>query len=1156
MEFSDCNYQITMARQTKEEITKELAEARKKITELERQLNKPDDFFRKLADNARDMLYHISLADGNFKYVSPSVYDILGYTPSDFYANPMLIKEIIHPEWKEYFRKEWENLKQGRMPDYYEYQVIHKNGPVIWLRQSNVLIKDENNQAVAIEGLVRDITERRIIEEELLNSKDSLHTAQKIAKLGRWAWHLETGSVDLSSEAYSIFGLDPQNVKLSYDTYMNSVHPDDRNYIQSVIDMALRNEITENIVHRVITRDNKEKYVNISAELITDSSGTPIKLTGVIQDITDRKTAQIALSASEEKYRTIFEGVADGIIYSNRKGIVLDVNSMFTKLTGISKEEVIGRNAFVLAKKFLTFKNIPEMLKRISNLVQGKPIEIYELQFNNRILQIRNISNKQNNTNISLLTDVTFGKMSEKALKESEERARQFFDNISNGVAIYKPFNNGEDFIIVDINQAGLKFSNISKEEVIGRKVSEVFPGVKDLGLFKVFQKVLKTGKPQNHPLSIYEDNRVQQYVENYVFKLPSGFIAAIYEDTSERRKAEQLLRDSEEKNRALSETTFEALFFSDKGYCIECNQSACNLFGYTYEELIGIFGTDVIAQESKSLVKHNMLTGYNEPYEVMAQKKDGTTFWAEIHGKSYNYKGRKVRVTAVKDITTRKNAEKGLIESEEKYRKLIETSLTGTFLIQDDKFIFCNKRFSDILKYDTPEEVIGKKVSDIVAPEYWPLIKEQISNRQTEQKEYNNLEIQAVRKDRKVVDVEVIGRNISFNNKPAIQGNIIDITEQKKIREELQRISKLESLGILAGGIAHNFKNLLTSMSLSVELAQMSPEKADKHLKKIMNSIQQATALATRFQTFSTGGEPVKQTLMVEKIINEALSIALSGSNVIYDFHIDEGLNLITADPKQLNEVFMNLFINAEQAMPKGGKIIINASNVDITDSKLFSFEGSYVKISVTDQGNGIARDDLNNIFTPFFTTKESGNGLGLSTVHFIIKKHDGHISVNSKEGEGTTFDIYLPAVFDSEVAFEDEIDSNLSFDKKIKILLMDDDKDILRNFSEIAKLLKINITFAHNGYEAIDAFEEQFQNSPFDLVILDLTIKGSNMGGEEILQQLKDIDSTVKSIVFSGHSTKPIVANYEEYGFDGRLEKPIRINDFIREVDRVINL
>ncbi|MEE9604918.1 MAG: ATP-binding protein, partial [Candidatus Scalindua sp.] len=398
------------------------------------------------------------------------------------------------------------------------------------------------------------------------------------------------------------------------------------------------------------------------------------------------------------------------------------------------------------------------------------------------------------------------------------------------------------------------------------------------------------------------------------------------------------------------------------------------------------------------------------------------------------------------------------------------------------------------------------------------------------------------------------------------------DITERREIEKELIKAQKLESVGILAGGIAHDFNNNLQAISGYITMAKMHTNPNDEireHLEDAGKVILESKGLSQQLLTFSKGGEPVKNAIFISKLIRDSAKLALSGSNLMCDYDIPDDLWLVEADKGQMKQVISNLIINADQAMPAGGIIRVKAKNTNVAEKNLLPVEeGNYVKITIEDQGTGISQKHLQKIFDPFFTTKQKGSGLGLSTSYSIIKKHNGHITVESQVGVGTTFHIYLPVsrietqkkpvlneVERSDVEpIEEEDKEEKITSSKGRVLIMDDEDLIRFVTGEHMRRLKYEVETAKDGSEVLELYKSASESgNPFDAVIMDLTIPGG-MGGKEAIERLYEIDPEVRAIVVSGYANDPIMANYKKYGFCGVLAKPYEIHELDETLQKVI--
>jgi len=384
---------------------------------------------------------------------------------------------------------------------------------------------------------------------------------------------------------------------------------------------------------------------------------------------------------------------------------------------------------------------------------------------------------------------------------------------------------------------------------------------------------------------------------------------------------------------------------------------------------------------------------------------------------------------------------------------------------------------------------------------------------------------------------------------------HIRDITERKKLEEEILKSQKLESLGVLAGGIAHDFNNLLTSVLGNISLAKALAGHNDKIARRLEDAEKatlRAGDLTRQLLTFSRGGAPVKKSVSMRQILSDSASFALRGSNVRCELQIPDNLFPVEADPGQISQVVNNLIINADQAMPDGGIILVTAENALVGPGELPTIPaGNYVKLSVRDGGCGIPEANLDKIFDPYFTTKPKGTGLGLATVYSIIRKHGGLITVDSTLGKGTTFHVYLPAS-DSEAGPEVSPAQHVTKGTG-RILVMDDEEVIREVACEILGHLGYEAVSCRNGEEALNIYDKAMGASPFTAVLMDLTIPGG-MGGKETMKRLLQIDPRVKGIVSSGYSNDPVLANYREYGFHGVVMKPYDIAELGNVLHQVL--
>jgi PAS domain S-box-containing protein len=383
------------------------------------------------------------------------------------------------------------------------------------------------------------------------------------------------------------------------------------------------------------------------------------------------------------------------------------------------------------------------------------------------------------------------------------------------------------------------------------------------------------------------------------------------------------------------------------------------------------------------------------------------------------------------------------------------------------------------------------------------------------------------------------------------------DITAEHKSEAELLKENKLESVGLLAGGIAHDYNNILTAMIGNIALARTSLDSRDTILSRLdalEKSAMRAKDLTQQLLTFARGGSPVKRAILLNSLIKESTEFALHGTNVKSELGLPPELWPAEVDEGQIRQTINNLVINAVRAMPKGGKIQVRAENVELAGGFTSALRpGKYVKITIKDQSVGISPENLSRIFDPYFGTKSHGGGLGLATAHSVIRRHGGQITAESIEGVGTTFHIHLPACSRVETPVVTE-QQPAPVAGHGRVLIMDDEEDIRQVLSALLEVNGYEVTTTSDGVEALRCYETaKREGRPFAAVIMDLTIP-NGMGGQEAIRRLKEIDPAAKAIVSSGYSYDPVMADYRKFGFSGIIPKPYRMEEMGRVLAEVI--
>jgi len=546
-------------------------------------------------------------------------------------------------------------------------------------------------------------------------------------------------------------------------------------------------------------------------------------------------------------------------------------------------------------------------------------------------------------------------------------------------------------------------------------------------------------------------------------------------------------------------------------------------------------------------------ITGHTRTEEGLSRHRDQLETLVQVRTAEWSLANTRL----LEEMEARDVAEGLRRQGEVYFRSLIDNSIDlVTVLDSAGNILFENPAVEKLLGYRR-EELIGLNIFGYLHPDDRLFAQEALGKLIAAPGSIASIEIRVQHKNGTWRIFDSIGKSIIDESRTVrLVINSRDNTDRKRLEQELLKAQKLESLGILAGGIAHDFNNFITGITANIELAKLhAPE--DRELAAILGKAEQASLwahdLTQQLLIFSRGGEPIKKTVMINDLIKEAAGFALRGSRVGCTFSIADDLRPVDADTGQLRQVIYNMVINADQAMPQGGMLRVNAENVSLDAENNRAFPpGEYVKIAIVDSGIGIPKEHATKIFDPYFTTKEKGSGLGLATSYTIIKKHGGDIVVDSEQGRGTTFTIFLPA--SKQVAASADRASSMLVPGTGRVLIMDDEEVIRDAAGRVLQASGYEVESARDGSEAVELYRSaRDAGKPFVVVILDLTVPGG-MGGREALQMLLQIDPAVKAIVSSGYSHDPIMANFRDHGFLGVIAKPYRVREMSEVVSKVM--
>ncbi len=952
------------------------------------------------------------------------------------------------------------------------------------------------------------------------------------------------------------------------------IHPDDLPLVmeQAGKKQAGEEDVVPRYTYRVLTKSRQTRWVELFSQTFL-YKGRPA-IFGIVVDITPSKRAEGALRESEERFRVMFDNSHDLMTISDLEAKTLWANKAWC--------ETLGYTPQTQGDPF--DKVHPDDLERTAAAWESfvKTGELTNFEYRYRTARGDYVTLE---TTARMLTaagkpfvsviahDVTKRKRAESDLRESERRYRLLAENVKDVI-----WTVDMNLKLTYLSPSIRKLTGWSAEEQKKLTLEEMFTPQslrliretfeEELAIERRPRKRLKRGR------TIELEHRTKAgrtvWAEARVTFLrgpdstPVGVIG-VSRDISQRKRAELALRESEARFRELAESLPTTVCeVNERGEILFVNQAGFDAFGYTRADFRkGLNVLQMLVSRDHARAQENMrrvLRGERlGGVEYTAKRKDGTTFPVIIRSDPL-VRGDKIAgfLAIVVDITERKLAEEALRQSEEKYRTLFESAPEAVFLFEmDGTVIDCNEAAAKLIGVPA-EKIIGHHVGDFAG------FDGESAERalgvfagagRGEEVAAAELRLTPHGRESRWIEVYPTLVNIGADTR-AIQVIACDITEQRRMQEELLRAQKLESIGILAGGIAHDFNNLLGAVLANVSLAQKYSESkttVSERLRDARDALARAQNLAQRLLTFSKGGTPIKRTISLHGIVAESVTLAAKDSNVQCQVSIPDDLWPVEADESQIYQVINNILTNAVQATPDGGMVTVRAENLPASmGGSLPVSQCDCIRLSIEDHGAGIPQEHIPKIFDPYFTTKRQGLGLGLATAHAIVSRHRGHISVDSEPNAGTTFHIYLPAA--KERTSETPVATGIPAQADVRVLVVDDDELMLQAAAAVLRDLGHDAALAHDGDEAVELYRRALDSgNPFDVVIMDLTIP-QGLGGKEAMVRLSEIDPGVKAIATSGYTDDPVLAAFEDFGFQGILRKPYAVEDMGSVISRVL--
>ncbi len=955
--------------------------------------------------------------NGNIVDINEAALQLHGYSEKQEIIGKNTIEYMVaEADRKRTVEEALEAIGQDRPLSRAEYRLQRADGTEFDGEFSTAILRDASGKATGHIGMTRDITERRQAEEAIRQSEEKLRIMFESMRDAIVLTDTTGTIVEVNDATVKMHGFGSREEIIGRNGIELVAESDRKKVAEAAINQS-KGETAEGLIehHLLLRADGTEFESESSRAVLQDTNGKTTGFIAVERDISERRQMERELLESAQKIRLVFESLGDGVSVTDMQGNLIEVNEAAVHLHGYRrKEELIGRNGLELVAE-------DDRKRCMQNALHAA--ETGEIQYRMEYKMLRKGARefdadytlaplKDSSGNITgfiaIVRDVTGQKQAAQALEESESRFRALVENMSSAVAVYEVKNKGKDFIFKDLNSAGERISDLKKEDILDKNLVDVFPNIKKGGLYQAMRRVWKTGKPEHVPPTLYRDDRISGWRENYIYKLPTGEVVAVYDDVTERIRAEEALRESGEKLRTMFDSTNDSFIITDlETNVVDVNEATLRTFGYSKEELIGKKGFDLIAPEDleKAMEPMSQALEAGKPMDRMelsiicgdGRKLETDFSISALHDSAGNTTG---FVAAARDITERKRAEEALRESEEKLRTMFESTSDG-ILVTDPtlSIIQTNEAAARMLGFASKEAMVGQSALPYMSA----------GTRGPAGAEDNG--------DGKVqVEFSVSQLRDSFGNTSGFIAVARDVTERKKAEAQLKKMlqdlersnAELEQFAYIA---SHDLQEPLRMISSYTQLiGRRYKGKLDADGEEFIEyAVDGATRMQDRIQallTYSRVGTRGKEfePIDCEDVLNEALAnlqVAIKKSDAVITH---DPLPTVTADGIQMVQLFQNLIENGikfhDQNQPQ---VHISAKEQD--EDWLFSFR---------DNGIGIDPEYKDRIFLIFKRLHAkgefAGTGVGLALCKKIVERHGGKIWVESEVGKGATFCFTIP--------------------------------------------------------------------------------------------------------------------------------------------------
>lgn len=965
---------------------------------------------------------------------------------------------------------------------------------------------------------------------------------------GVWDWNAQTNEVFFSVQFAAMLGYSPEEFGHNVAAWESRVHPEDLNRVLAELHPHLEGRTLFYLSeHRVRCKDGSYKWVLDQGKVVArTATGKPLRVIGTHTDITARKNAERNLAHLHRLHEHILHSAAEGILGLDSAGRHTFINPAAARLLGYEFEDLLGQPSHALWHHTHSDGRVyPEadcLIK--ATLDQGtyqhvtsevfwrKDGSSFPVEYTSTPI----LENGKVAGTVITFSDITERKRTEQELQDSQNRLREAIAAGNVGLWDWNLLTNKVTYSAEWKRQLGYAEDEISDD--FQEWQHRVHPDDLETSLKNV-RSFIKSGSGHwetefrmRHKNGTYHWILAQASLIKDASGRPIRMLGS-HLDITTRKAAEAALAEESIRRRILVEQSSDGIVVLDaNGKVTEVNQSYATMLGYSLEEMraLHVWDWDLQWSREELLQTIKALGPEGEHFETQQRRKDGSTFEVEVSTNGTVVNGQKLVFCVCRDISKRKKMEAELRASEERFRTLVESAPTGIFVQVNARFAYVNAAAGRMFGAAAPEDLVDQPVLERFHPDFRAVVRDRIQTLNQERRAVPPMEEKCLRLDGTVFEGEFTAAPFQHNGQPGALVFVRDTTERRRLEAQFRQAQKLEGIGQLAGGVAHDFNNILAATMMHLGLLQMNDHlDADTRvsLKELEAEARRAAALTRQLLMFSRRSVLDVRPIDLNEVVANLLKMLtrLIGENIELNSEAQAGLPLIEADAGMLEQILMNLVVNARDALPKGGRIIIRTTvaNLDLKpdESNFERRSGRFVCLAVVDNGSGIDAETLKRIFEPFFTTKEAGKGtgLGLATVHGIVAQHKGWVEVTSKVGHGTTFRVWLPAFTHPPVKDLAHNDTAPLIGGRETILLVEDDAKVRLTIAQFLRVLGYRVLEAATGQQAMAIW--QTYGATVDLLLTDM-IMPEGLTGLELTERLQSQKPSLRVIISSGYSAE----------------------------------